>query len=208
MTKKKTIAPKKAVKKTMPAKAPALETLPVEFGTAFKYPFNRPVGMLNILWILLPIIGWFPLFGYTIRIVKNFVKGDFSQLPLFQFGSDFKLGFFMFLKAIPFGLAYGVVMKALYYNEVLYMIGALFIGIFILPMLMINFYVKETIASFFEVSKINSVFENLGDYVIALLKSLALGLIFLVMMIILVGIPANVFTKQIFLADFYRRKVN
>jgi hypothetical protein len=38
-----------------------------------------------------------------------------------------------------------------------------------------------------------------------MLKSLALQLIFLVMIIVLVGIPAGAFTKNIFIADFYRR---
>jgi hypothetical protein len=41
----------------------------------------------------------------------------------------------------------------------------------------------------------------------AILKSILLSLIFLVMIIILVGIPAGTFTKNIFLADFYRRRV-
>ena len=38
-------------------------------------------------------------------------------------------------------------------------------------------------------------------------KSIGLGLIFFLMMIILVGIPAGSFTKNIFLADFYGRRV-
>ena len=37
----------------------------ITFEKAFKFPFNRPEGLLNILWVLLPIIGWLALFGYN-----------------------------------------------------------------------------------------------------------------------------------------------
>ena len=67
----------------------------LDFKTAFKYPFNRAKGMLNILWMFLPIIGWFALGAYSIIIVKEFSKGEFKQLPIFNFGSDLKLGFMM-----------------------------------------------------------------------------------------------------------------
>ncbi|MAG78009.1 hypothetical protein CL616_01450 [archaeon] len=180
----------------------------LDFKIAFKYPFNRAKGMWNILWILIPIIGWFALGGYTIRIVKEFVKGKFKQLPTFSFKSDLKLGFFMFLKAIPFILVYAVIIIPL---RLLFpwldLIVELFLGLFITPILFINFFVKETIESLFEFKIIKYVFKNIGDYFIAILKSLVLSLIFFLMWIILVGIPAGSFTKNIFLADFYRRNV-
>ncbi len=194
-------------KKKAKKKVTKVNTKELEFKDAFKYPFNRPGGMLNILWLLLPIIGWFPLFGYTIRIIKNFVKGDFKELPSFSFGSDFKLGFFMFFKSIPFAIVYYVILMATQKIQMLYILVAIFLGVFVAPVLTINFFKKETIGSYFEFTKLDYVFENIGDYLIAILKSIGLGLIFLVMMLVLVGIPASAFTKNIFLADFYRRKV-
>jgi len=188
-------------------KATKVNTKELEFGAAFKYPFNRPVGLLNILWLLLPIIGWFPLGGYSIRIVKNFVKGDFKELPLFSFGSDFKLGFFMFFKAIPFAIVYSVILMATQKIQILYILVAIFLGVFVAPILTINFFKKETIGSYFEFSKLDYVFDNISEYLIAILKSIGLALIFIVMMLVLVGIPASAFTKNIFLADFYRRRV-
>ena len=180
----------------------------LDFGTAFKYPFNRWKGMLNIFWMFLPILGWFALGGYGVRIVNEFLKGKFRQLPLFEFGNDLSLGFMMFLKALPFGLAYMVVMFAIGKLS-LYLQGGLelLIGIFAIPILTINFMKKQTVASFFEFGTVRYVFSNLGDYIVALLKSIALGIIYLVMCLILVGIPASVFAKNIFLADFYRRNV-
>jgi len=179
----------------------------LDFKSAFKYPFNRPAGMLNILWVLLPIIGWFALMGYSIRIVKHFIKNDFKELPLFKFSESFKLGFFMFLKMIPLIIVIVIVNVVVGLVPVAGFIANLFINLFIIPILVINFFNKETIESCFELGKIQYVFDNIVEYLIAILKSIALAVIFIIMSVILVGIPANSFTKNIFLADFYRRYV-
>jgi len=180
----------------------------LDFKTAFKYPFNRAKGMWNILWILLPIIGWFALGGYIIRIVKEFSKGKFKKLPTFKFESDFKLGFFMFIKSLPFVIISIIIIVIAYIINT--RVGALtefFLKLFVFPMLTINFFNKETVGSYFEFEILKSVFNNLGDYVVAVLKSILLCVVFLLMSIILVGIPAGIFTEGMFLADFYRRKV-
>ena len=185
----------------------------LNFETAFKYPFNRLVGMWNVLWLLLPIFGWFAFGGYTIRIVQEFTKGKFKEVPKMKFGDDFKLGFFMFLKAIPFGIAYlvllfiiGKILSALGLVWLVTLINAFF-ALLVVPVLAINFMKKERVDAFFEFKKVKPVFENFGDYIVALLKSIALGIIFCVLSIILIGIPAGAFTKNIFIADFYYRKV-
>ena len=180
----------------------------LNFKTAFKYPFNRAKGMWNVLWILLPIIGWFALGGYGVRIIQEFIKGQFKELPVFKFESDLKLGFWMFLKALPFVILYAVISAVLTKTD--YWAASLvdvLIAIFIVPILTINFMCKETIESYFDFKILKSVFNNLGDYIVALLKSILLGIVFVVMIIILVGIPASAFSKNIFMADFYRRRV-
>jgi len=183
-------------------------TKTLEFRTAFKYPFNRMKGLLNILWVLLPILGWFALGGYGVRIVQEFTKGQFKKLPIFKFSSDMKLGFFMFIKAIPFILVYMIILA---------IVGAIgpwttglirvFLEFFVLPILTVNFINKMTVGSFFELSIINSVFANLGEYIIMMLKSILLFIIFIFMSIILIGIPGFVFTEHIFMANFYRKHV-
>jgi len=40
----------------------------LSFGDAFSYSFNRWKGLLNALWIFLPIFGWFALGGYSVRM--------------------------------------------------------------------------------------------------------------------------------------------
>ena len=180
----------------------------LNFKTAFKYPFNRAKGMLNILWVLLPIIGWFALVGYTIRIVKEFSKGKFKKLPVLKFNSDFTLGFFMFIKALPFIISYAALMGILMIvSPWVRGLTQFFVGLFVVPILVINFMNKQTVGSFFEFRIISSVFDNLGDYIVTMLKSILLQIVFALMIIILVGLPAGMFTKNIFLADFYRRRV-
>jgi len=180
----------------------------LDFNTAFKYSFNRAKGMWNILWIFLPIVGWFALGGYSIRIVKEFIKGKFKELPVFEFKSDLKLGFNMFLKGLPFVITYIIISSVLDImdSEIAELVD-LFIALFIVPMLTINFLKKETVGSYFEIEILKYVFNNFGDYVITLLKSILLGIVFLIMWVILVGFPAGAFTKNMFVADFYRRKV-
>ncbi|MBT4166462.1 DUF4013 domain-containing protein [archaeon] len=193
-------------KKPISKKTKVPETL--NFSQAFKYPFNRAKGMLNILWILLPIFGWFALGGYGVRIIQEFTKGQFQKLPTFKFSSDMKLGFFMFIKSIPFIIAYMIVLAPLYLMSPWISTPIrIFVEMFMLPILTINFLNKETVSSFFEFGMVKYVFNNLGDYIIAMLKSIGLAIIYFFMIIILVGIPAMAFTQNIFLADFYRRNV-
>lgn len=190
----------------------------LEFRKAFRYPFNRAKRMLNFLWILLPIIGWFALGGYGIVIINEFVKGKFRKLPKMKFWDNFRLGFVMFFKSLPFiilysiatSLADGSVFANLYSNPVWTATGSLaniFLALFIVPLLTINFFKKKTVSSYFEFSKIRYVFRNFNDYVVALVKDIALSIIFFLMIIILVGLPAGMFTRNIFIADFYRRNV-
>lgn len=175
---------------------------------AFQYPFNRAVGLLNILWMFVPVFGWLALNGYGVRITKSFVRGEFEELPKFSFVSDMKLGFWMFLKVIPIMLSY-VFFIFISIAGGPFLIGAvaMIFGICVLPIMLIHLYVHQTVESSFDISIVKPVFYNLGEYLEAFLKTLALALVFMVFSIVLIGIPANAFTKHIFLADFYRRYI-
>lgn len=192
----------KKVTKSKPSSKKALT-----FKQAFHYPFNRAKGLWNVLWLLLPIFGWFALGGYGVRLTKEWTQGKFKKLPTFQFKEDMKLGFKMFILALPFILAYAIVSSILEFLGAGGKFVSILIQFFVVPILGVNFAVKRTVESFFEFSIISSVFNNLGDYIVTILKSILLALIFIVMIVILVGLPANMFSQNIFLADFYRRNV-
>jgi len=114
----------------------------------------------------------------------------------------------MFLKALPFIFVYiGLMLILTLINDWLRLSIDTLLKILVVPMLTINFFNKETVASLFEFKILKAVFNNFGDYLMTILKSIGLALIFFAMWIILVGIPAGSFTKNIFLADFYRRRI-
>jgi hypothetical protein len=80
------------------------------------------------------------------------------------------------------------------------------IQIFLLPWLTINFFMKGTFDSLWEVKKaFNLVFDNAKEYLFAFLKTIAYSVIYMIACIVLVGIPALAFGSQFFLADFYKR---
>jgi len=180
----------------------------LSFKEAFLFPFNRLKGMLNILWILLPIIGWFLLIGYYVKIINQFLKGNFKKLPKLESG-DFKIGFFMFLKGIPFIIFLMLIVGIFNYlfERNIAMIIVDLILLFTFPILSINFIKKQTVSSFFEFNLIKFVFFNFFDYIITIIKSIILGILWIFLILFLVGIPGLQFTKNIFFADFYRRNV-
>ena len=180
----------------------------VRFGQAFTYPFRKFSRIFNILWLLVPIVGLFALYGYVVWITQKFIRGEYRQLPKFHFGKNLKLGFFMFLKGIPFSVAFTVILMLLGYLGAVGTIITVILSLFVYPMLIMNFMQHETVAAPFNIKAIKPVFTHIGDYLISILKTIALYLIFLVMCFILIGIPALYFTPGIFLADFYRRKVS
>ncbi len=184
----------------------------LDFADAFRYPFRRWQGLFNILWMLVPIYGWFLLIGYRVRIVGEFLQGKYVKLPRIAHGDDFVLGWKMFWKAIPGILV--IVAAAFLFGAFEGRRGGgpllfvfVILALLIVPILAMNFMRKRTVASCFEFDLVRVVIKNFLDYFVAFLKDLALALIFFVMMFILVGIPASVFTKNMFLAEFYRGHV-
>ncbi|HII01527.1 TPA: DUF4013 domain-containing protein [Methanosarcinaceae archaeon] len=158
--------------------------------------------------MLFPVIGWLSLFGYIIRITNEFIEGKYEGLPQLHFMEDLKLGFWMLLKSIPFYIVYCIpITLAIIYDETTGQILNFLIGFFVLPVLTINFYRKQTVESFFEFSKLKYVKNNFGDYLFVMIKQYALIIVFLILSIFLVGIPALYFAGMIFTANFYGRVV-
>lgn len=176
----------------------------ISFSEAFKYPFNTPKRLLYVLLLFVPIIGWFALFGYIVRLINEFIEGRYEGLIKLDFMEDLKLGFIVFLKSLPFYIIYFVITSAtIYVNETFGNIVNLLLGFFVVPILAINFKRKQTVESYFEFNILKNVTDNLGDYIVAILKQWALFFVFLVLSLVLIGIPAMYFTSSIFIANFY-----
>ncbi len=178
-----------------------IETL--SLSDALKYPFKMPTRLLYALLLFIPILGPLTIYGYVVRLVNEFVDGKYEGPIKLDIIEDLKLGIFTFLKAIPFIIACVIVVfGASYVSSTLGFISIL-LALFVIPILMVNFFRKQTIGSFFEFSILNVIKDNIGDYVIALLKQYVLTIVFLILSFILIGIPALYFTNSIFIADFY-----
>lgn len=188
----KKAAPKKAAKKAAP------KATELTFRAAFEYPLNRAAGLLNILWLIVPIYGWFLVIGYTVRIIQEFIDGKYKELPRIEHGDDFALGFVMFFKYIP--LAAFTMMVMGIFQEV----GDIVV-MFTVPMLAMNFIDKMTVAASFDFRKVKAIYNNFGEFVVAVLNSLLLFLVFGALSLVLIGIPCMFFAGEIFMANFFRK---
>jgi hypothetical protein len=176
------------------------------FVEGLKYPWAKPGRLWNVLWMLVPIIGWFALYGYVVRIVQELCKGRNKELPkMDKFWDKFKIGFMIFIKMIPFAILLGVVSWILRMIPIAGLIVYWFIAFFIVPYLSMNLMVTEKFSSQFEFSKaVKVVFGNFKKYVIALLMTIFYTAVYVILMFVLVGIPCLSFGGYYFLADFYR----
>jgi hypothetical protein len=176
----------------------------ISLSDAFRYPFKKPKRFLYALFLLIPIFGWLILFGYLVRLVNKFIEGRYEGPIKLNIIDDMSLGFTILLKSLPFIIVYIIIISAVNYaSETFGILFNLLLSVFIIPILQVNFYRKQTIKSYFEFDILNIVKDNLGSYVVVILKQYALTIIFLILSIVLIGIPALLFTNTIFIANFY-----
>ena len=180
----------------------------ISLSDAFKYPFKTPNRLIYALLVLIPILGWLVLFGYMVRLINEFIEGRYEGLIKLDIIENLKLGFITFLKALPFYIVYAIVVSAAtYVSANLGSLVNLLLAFFVIPILAVNFFRKQTIESFFEFDVLNIVKDNLGDYIVTVLKQYVLSIGFLILSIVLIGIPALLFTNSIFIANFYGRYI-
>ncbi len=178
-----------------------IETL--SLSDALKYPFKNPIRLLYALLLIIPILGPLTIWGYVVRLVNEFIEGRYDEPIKLDIIEDLKLGVIMFLKSIPFIVALVIVFLVVSYINSTLGIICLLLVMFITPILIVNFFRKQTIESLFEFDILKVVKDNFGDYVMAFLKQLVLSIIFLILSVILIGIPALYFTNSIFIANLY-----
>ena len=122
-----------------------------DLGEGLKYPWNKARRLWNILWFLIPIFGWFALGGYIKKIVKELATGQRNELPAFgSFWNNFVQGVKVFVFLIPIYIVIMLIsMIPFGIGTILYYL----ITIFIMPWLIMNFFVNETFNSIWELKK-------------------------------------------------------
>ena len=199
MAKKK--AKKKTVKKTAPKRA-----INDAIKDAIKYPWTK---MQRVFWfwlIFIPIFGWFPLYGYMLDFMQNIVKGSDKELPKFgKYWDLFGQGFFYLI----FSLIVGVVVQILIRIPIVGWIAYLYVML-IVPVLAINYAVKRRFGAFFDIGLATKmVFGNFGAYIVMILKTIVVGLFWLLCSIPIITLiwtlPAMQFSSGFLLAQFYRK---
>jgi len=226
-TKNKTL--KKPATKTEAKEEKTLRTS--SFADGLRYPWGEPKRLLNGLWFLIPIVGWFALTGYFQKILRALVAGNKTSLPEFvDFSDNLKSGFIIFVKAIPLFLAHTL----LYSVPLIGQVAGWVAFVFFMPYLYINLMVTKKFEEGFNVQKaFDAVSNNLKEYIIAYLKSIGFvaiyGLPFLMLIIpqidalaflkvyiygslfmplvglVLIGIPCLSFGHAFYLAEFYAK---
>jgi len=171
------------------------------FTEGLKYPWGNAKRQWNILWALIPIIGWFALIGYCQGILRAIIAGNKTNLPEFVgFGDNFKRGFMLFVKILPLMIAYSLVYKI----PVIGTTAGFIAEVFFVPYLTINLLVTGKFEESFNIKKTwNAVFNNFGEYLLAYIKTIGFVIIYVFLSIILVGIPGLMFGQLFFLAEFY-----
>lgn len=178
----------------------------IDIGSALKYPWKK---MTRAFWywiILIPIFGWFPLYGYMLDVIQNITKGNDKELPKFgKYWPSFIDGFYFFVFVMIVSVVLNIVMRIPIAGWAAYILIAL-----IMPMLMVNYAVKRKFSAFFDVVfATKMVFGNFIDYIVLILKNIVVGLFWLLCSIPIVTLiwtlPAMQFSGQYLIAQFYRK---
>ncbi len=174
------------------------------FGKGLKFPWGKPGRLWNILWVLIPILGAFALMGYIVKIVKSIIRGNTKELPEFgKFWVNFKAGIMLFLRLLP-------LIIILIFISIIPLIGqiaAILAQLLLLPYLVLNVMMKESLASSFEIQNAwSAVTKDFGAYVLVVLKTIGFSVIYGIASIILIGIPCLAFGNQVYLADWFSKR--
>ncbi len=171
--------------------------------SGLKYPWNKGSRLWYILWVLVPIFGWFVLGGYFKKIVKTLVTKQRKELP--KLGSVFENfieGVVIFVFMIPTFIVFGIIGSIPFLGN----LASVFLSVFLVPWITINFFIKGNFMALWEIKKaFNLVFDNIKEYLFAYIKTIMYGIIYGILSLILIGIPCAVFGRLYYLTAFYKK---
>ncbi|MBW2973662.1 DUF4013 domain-containing protein [Candidatus Woesearchaeota archaeon] len=198
------MAKKKAKKK--PVKKVASRAIKDSIKDALKYPWAKMQRAFWFWLIIIPIFGWFPLYGYIMDIIQNIVKGNDRSMPKFgRYWKSFTHGFYYFLFSIILAIVMGILMRIPLVGWIIYIYVIL-----ITPILVANYAVKRRFGAFFDVGLATKmVFGNFIAYIVVFLKTIVTILFWVLCSIPIITliwtIPALQFSSQFLIAQFYRK---
>lgn len=203
MAKKKA---KKKAKKTVRKAAPLKKGINDSIKDAIKYPWTKMQRAFWFWLIIIPVFGWFPLYGYILDIVQNIVKGGDRELPKFgKYWPSFVHGFYYFVFSAILGIVLSIVVRIPLVGWIVYLYFVL-----ITPMLIANYAVKRRFGAFFDIGLATKiVFGHFVEYIVLILKTIVVMIFWAVCSIPIITliwtIPAAQFSSQFLLAQFYRK---
>ncbi|MDP3918503.1 MAG: DUF4013 domain-containing protein [Nanoarchaeota archaeon] len=176
-------------------------SLSIEAG--LKYPWGKAKRLWNILWVLIPVFGWFALIGYVRNIVLSIVKGNTKELPEFgKFWDNFFMGLKLFIFLIP-------LMVVIMLLNIVPFVGAFlafFAQVLVLPYIIIHLFVTDKFESTFDYNRWwRVVGGNFTEYLVAFLKTLVYAIVYGLLSFVLIGIPCYAFGMNIYIAEFYAK---
>ncbi len=172
---------------------------------ALKYPFANWKRLFNYFWILVPVWGWFVVYGYLIRILENLRRGRHKELPaIHPFKGLFSTGFFLCVSIF----AYTIILFALSLIPVLGWLIYIYV-LLISPLLLLRYSETKKTKDIFDVVGASEImFSHFKEYIIAWLKTIAFILILLVaslpLITLIVTLPAVSLGQYYFFGEFYR----
>ncbi|MBW3002439.1 DUF4013 domain-containing protein [Candidatus Woesearchaeota archaeon] len=200
------MAKKKAKKKTVKRAAPMRGGINDSIKDAIKYPWAKMQRAFWFWLMLIPIFGWFPLYGYMLDFMQNIVKGADKELPKFKnYWNLFGQGFFYLVFALIVGVIVQIAIRIPIVGWIIYLYIVL-----IVPILAINYAVKRRFGAFFDIGLATKmVFGHFGSYIVMILKTIVTGLFWLLCSIPIITLiwtlPAMQFSSGFLLAQFYRK---
>ena len=174
------------------------------FEQGIKFPWQKPAKLWYGLWLLVPIIGWFALGGYWIKIIKALVAGKNKELPEFgKFWDNFVDGVVLFVKILPLVIVVSLLEHIPLIGEILqFAVSILFV-----PYLLINTVITGKFEESFNIKKAWNIVivKKFADYLIVLVKTIGYVIVYGILSIVLVGIPCLMFGEYYYFCDFYAK---
>ncbi len=171
---------------------------------ALHYPFANWKRLFNYFWILIPVWGWFVVYGYMVRIIDHLRRGHHKELPAIRpFKGLFSTGFFLGVSIF----VYAIILFVLNLIPVLGWLIYIYV-LLISPLLILRYSETKKVRDLFDVvSASNILFSYFKAYLTVWLKTIAFTLILLLaslpVITLIVTLPAMSLGQYYFFGEFY-----